>query len=269
MKMFYYLQSRGLIHVTGPDAAEFLQNTLTNDVRKLDAGNSLQYALLLSPQGQILHELFILWQGENDYLLDIHLPRKPDLTRRLTLFKLRAKVTMTDLAEAQAGVFARLPDAVGEIDTHHRLIADPRRAELGQRLYVTDGNFPRAAEEHIYTDYCIDEGVVTGDAIRYERDFVHDLGLEKLNAISWDKGCFIGQEVAARVEHRGLAKKAVFTVKGEGLDPAQPIQTTDGLDAGELRLISRDGRRGLAILKKMVLETGKPLQNGTATVILP
>lgn len=251
--MMHKLASRAAIAVTGPDAAEFLQNILTNDIRRLSADAPLQYNLLLSPQGQILHDVFVWRRGDDDFLLDVHAPRKADMLRRLALFKLRAKVAVEDLPAM--GVYA----GAG--------LADPRHAQLPPRLYTPDA--VEAAAEGGYDDLCVALGVPAASAIRHEKDYVHDLGLERLNAIAWDKGCFIGQEVAARVEHRGLSKKALCHVAGEGLQAMAPVLTAEGGEAGEVRQVSADGRAGLAIIKKMAMDAalsqeGRPV---TAAII--
>lgn len=253
--MIYHLQSRYAFRVHGPDAAEFLQNTLTNDIRKITAQTPAQYNLLLSPQGQVLHEMFVVLQGNGDYLIDTYEPRQADLLRRLTLFKLRANVTITPHPAIQ--VYAVPAGEAAPQDA----IADPRTPKLGKRIYSADGApagliHPEAG----YIDDCIDMTVPVAGAIRFEKDFVHDLGLQNFNAIAWDKGCFIGQEVAARVEHRGLAKKGLFTVTAQRIDMANPsIALQNGMEAGEIRLSDRSGTRALAVIKKIAVEAGEPL----------
>lgn len=254
--MIYHLQSRYAFRVHGPDAAEFLQNTLTNDIRKITAQNPAQYNLLLSPQGQVLHEMFVILQGNNDYLIDTHEPRQADLLRRLTLFKLRAKADITPMPAMQ--VYAA---PAGEA-APHEAIADPRADKLGKRIYLADGQQPSGliSPEAGYLDDCIDMTVPVAGAIRFEKDFVHDLGLQNFNAIAWDKGCFIGQEVAARVEHRGLAKKGLFTVTAQRIDMANPtITLQNGMEVGEIRLSDRSGTRALAVIKKTAIEAGESL----------
>lgn len=254
--MIHQLQSRFVFRVNGPDAADFLQNTLTNDIRKVTAEQRAQYNLLLSPQGQVLHEMFVIRQAENDYLIDTHEPRQADLMRRLMLFKLRAKADITPLPSVQ--VYA-VPQGEAAPDT---AITDPRAAKLGKRIYAIDGQPPSGLinPEAGYIDDCIDMTVPVAGAIRFEKDFVHDLGLQNFNAIAWDKGCFIGQEVSARVEHRGLAKKGLFTVTAGRIDMANPsIALQNGMEAGEIRLASRSATRALAVIKKIAVEAQETL----------
>ena len=243
----FHLASRQILRVQGPDAAEFLQNIFTNDVRRLTAEAPLQYSLLLTPQGQVLHDVFILRQGEDDYAVDVAAARKADILRRLMMFKLRAKV---DVAEDTTLQVYAAPQGG---------LPDPRAPEhLPHRLYT--GERLPAEDEAGYDDLCIALGIPPSAAMRFEKDFVHDLGLQKLQAIAWDKGCFIGQEVAARVEHRGLAKKGLYVVQGQNLSAEQPITDGQGHDAGEMRLVASHSRQGLAVLKKHVLEAGNGLR---------
>ena len=254
--MIYQLQSRFVFRVHGPDAAEFLQNTLTNDIRKIIADHPAQYNLLLAPQGPVLHEMFVIRQDDNDFLIDTYEPRQADLMRRLMLFKLRAKADITPMPSVQ--VYA-VPQ--GE-SAPHGALDDPRTAKLGKRVYAIDGQAPSGLihPEAAYLDDCIDMTVPAASAIRFEKDFVHDLGLQNFNAIAWDKGCFIGQEVAARVEHRGLAKKGLFTVTASRIDMANPsITLQNGMEVGEIRLADRSGTRGLAVIKKIAVEAQETL----------
>lgn len=250
-----HLASRAALRVQGPDAAEFLQNIFTNDIRQLTAATPLQYNLLLTPQGQVLHDVFILRQGENDYTIDAPAARKADLLRRLMMFRLRAKVEVGEDESLQ--IYAGAPGG----------LPDPRAPDrLPLRLYARD--HIAAEPEAPYDDLCISLGIPPSAAMRFEKDFVHDLGLQKLHAIAWDKGCFIGQEVAARVEHRGLAKKGLYVVTGEDLSAEAPLTDAAGHDAGEMRLVASDGRMGLAILKKLVLEAGQGLRQGETSLEL-
>lgn len=262
--MLYHLQSRYVFKVSGADAAEFLQNTLTNDIRLITADTPIQYNLLLSPQGQVLHEMFVLRVSDGEYLLDTHEPRQADLLRRLTLFKLRAQVSIAATPAMQ--VYA-IPKGMPPFDGAYN---DPRSHALGQRLYTQSQPAGLISPESGYLDDCIAMTVPVANAIRFEKDFVHDLGLQNFHAIAWNKGCFIGQEVAARVEHRGLAKKALFTVSAQHIDMAQPaIVLADGSEVGEVRLANRAGTQALAVIKKIAIEAGEPLLHAGKPLQLP
>lgn len=253
------LLTRQLLRVHGDDAADLLQNTLTNDIRRITDENPLQYNLLLTPQGKILHEVFVVRRAENDFLLDVAATRQADLLRRLTMFKLRARVTLEDIPPNQGLVFAAYPEA----PQGQAWIPDPRQPGIGARYYALDGTAPAETlvDEGSYDDFCIGAGVTTAQSFRHEQDFVHDLGLEKQNAIAWDKGCFIGQEVAARVEHRGLAKKGLFVAFADHpLRDDMPLTTADGFELGEVRHISRDRQSALVMAKIIALQGDTAIQ---------
>lgn len=215
------LDDRKLFRIDGPDAASFLQNIMSNDIA---AAQPIVYSCLLSPQGQFLHDFFVIDQGDGAYLLDVDAGRADDLIRRLNMFRLRAKVTIT--ADDSLTVYAGA-------DGHR----DPRHAALGGREYRTD---KMAAEDKTaYSDFCISIGVPPLSAIRPERDVLSDINLDLLNAVGWDKGCFIGQEVTARMKYRGLAKKRLMIIAGNTLPP----------EAGDIRVTNSSGTESLAIIK--------------------
>lgn len=212
------LEDRKILRIGGPDAATFLQNIFTNDIRKV-SGDVLQYNLLLTPQGQVLHDVFIFFR-DNAYFLDVETARVEDLLKRLKIFKLRAQI---EISETGLHVIAGTEG-----------MKDPRHTKLGHRLY-TD----KTAQGQGYDDLCISLGIPNGTkTIRYEKDFSHDVNLDLLNGIAWDKGCFIGQEVAARVHNRGLAKKRLMIVQGQGLAVGEDI-----------RQVNTAGTQGLAVLR--------------------
>ena len=229
-----HLSDRALLRIYGPEAKAFLQNVITNDMDKIEGG--ILYACLLTPQGQYLHDFFILAR-EDYYLLDVEAAGLDDLLRRFTMFKLRAKVNFEKM-NAHYQVYA-----VGKGEG----AADPRLPDLGDRLYITDRIEHALPVEH-YFDFCIDLVVPCGTETISTRDTLADVNLDHLNAVAWDKGCFIGQEVAARMHHRGLAKKRLFRIDGPELAPGQKL-LQNGREVGEIRQIARSGTRALAQIK--------------------
>lgn len=228
-----HLSDRCLVRVGGDDAMDFLQNVITNDMRRAAPGKLL-YACLLMPQGFYLHDFFI--GHDNDgYFLDCETARVDDLLRRFTIFKLRAKVT-----------FAR---AIGNIYSAGQGLDDPRLSALGKRFYT---NEMLAAVKPVsdYHDLCIEQGVPCGSlAMKPERDTMADVNLELLNAVAWDKGCFIGQEVAARMYNRSSAKRRLYIAGRE-----TPFTAGEKLgDAGEVRQISSTGKKAIVQLKVTAL----------------
>jgi folate-binding protein YgfZ len=229
-----HLTDRRLVRVTGEDANTFLQNIVTNDLRSVSAGQ-IVFACLLTPQGAWLHDFFIL-ADEGGYILDCEASRADDLLRRFTVFKLRSRVSFSDVAETQ--VYATTKGGRG--------YPDPRREGLGYRIYTKD-KLP-AEPLGRYYDFCIEQGVPCGSlTIKPEKETMADVSLDLLNAVAWDKGCFVGQEVAARMHNRGLTKRRLFVVLGDKLKPG--VLKQGDIDVGEIRQVNSTGDKALAVIK--------------------
>lgn len=248
-----HLSDRRLLRVTGEDATPFLQNIITNDMRNVAEGK-LVYACLLTPQGAYLHDFFILPDGAGGYYLDCEAARSDDLLRRFAICKLRSRVTFSPAAEMR--VYATASDGY----------PDPRRESLGCRLYTKD-ELPAEAVARYY-DFCIAQGIPCSSlTIRPEKETMADVNLDLLNAVAWDKGCFIGQEVAARMHNRGLTKRRLFVVLGDKLKPGVLRQGAN--DVGEIRQVNSAGDKALAVVKlaaasqkavELVTEQGAPVR---------
>ena len=229
---FVSLQGRGLIHIEGEDRKGFLQGLITNDIDKC-ATDQLLYACLLTPQGKFLHDFFI-HDGGNFLLLDCEGgPRAEDLYNRLNKYRLRANVQIS--VEKQKDVYAVFGADIG--------LPDPRHFKLGRRAFekpdLPEEFFSEWDKERIIL------GIPDGSRdMEVERSTLIESNLDKFHAVDFNKGCYVGQELTARMHHRGLAKKHLRTVKIEGRAPA-PF--TDLPDGGSMR--SSCGDIGLALLK--------------------
>jgi len=224
------LDSRALIRVTGPDWRSFLQGLLTNDVDSLEDGG-LRFAALLTPQGKLLFDLFVVG-GSGGALLDVAADRRAALVQRLTLYKLRAKVEIAPAAEA---VFAAWADALDGGMT------DPRLAALGSRIY---GEAALDVDEAAYEAHRLALGVPdpARDAIA-DKTYPIEANFDLLNGIDFQKGCFVGQETTSRMKRRGAIKNRMLPIAFEGPPPpfGAEILTEGQLRAGEV-LTGRDGR---------------------------
>lgn len=246
-----HLSDRCLLRVAGDDSRDFLQNVITNDMKHAGAGR-LVYSCLLMPQGFVLHDFFI-GQDDAGYFLDCETLRADDLLRRFAIFRLRAKVS-----------FSRMD---GNVYAAGDGIPDPRHAALPSRLYTQE--MLVAEPVAAYHDICIRQTIPSGSLAITERDTMADVNLDLLNAVAWDKGCFIGQEVAARMYNLSKAKRRLVTVGS-----ATPLTIgmkifADGKDLGEVRQISSDGLFALAQLKVSVLGPNPPvLQTGEGQALV-
>lgn len=247
------LEDRGFIRVSGADALPFLQGIVTNDVGRAEQGSAI-YACLLTPQGQYLHDFFIT-RDADAFLLECAAASCADIIKRLTFYKLRSKVEIEDW---QGRLFVHAcfgGDGKG--------FPDPRHIGLGRRIYAVE-KIPANASRQDYVDFCIDLGIPDSRAMRQGRDFLSALNLDQLNAVAWDKGCFVGQELTARIEYRGLAKKRLAIVTGSGLAEGEKLLEGEGQEAGEIRLVNASQNKGLAVLKLAALNG--PLTAGTGGV---
>jgi len=232
-----HLSDRAVLHVAGADAESFLQNIITNDMSKLKV-DKLLYACLLSPQGQYLHDFFISQAPDgNGFWLDCEAARVDDLLRRFTMFRLRSKVTFENIS-ANCRVYA-----AGQGDG----LPDPRLATLGSRIYSAEAAATALPVEK-YHDFCIDFIVPCGSLAIRPLDTMADVNLDHLNAVAWDKGCFIGQEVAARMFNLGKTKKRLYKIQGEGLEAGGAV-LQNGRPVGDIRHVATNGRVGLAQIK--------------------
>lgn len=246
------LLGRTLLALTGTDAAGFLDPLVSNDVTRVVAGQAV-YAALLSPQGKFLHDFLITAHPVGGLLLDVDAARCADLARRLTLYRLRAKVGI-DVLPGWSGYAAwgAGPPPAGPAGSI--VFADPRLPALGWRLWLPPGSPVPATllPDDAYDRHRIALGVPDG-----ARDIEIDKGLllenhfEALNGVDFSKGCYVGQELTARTKYRGLVKKQLYRVAAvDSVTPlpvAGTVITLAGAEVG--RLGSSAGAAGLALLR--------------------
>jgi len=249
------LDDRVVIAISGPEARDFLQGLVTNDiVGGLAPGVGL-YTALLSPQGKILFD-FLVTEGEGALLLDVALASVEALLKKLKLYRLRSKVEIE--ARPQLGVYVGLhghPDnRLTSYADRAISFADPRLAGLGIRSIAAKAEMPHnlAGPAH-YHDRRIELGVPEADDFGFEKIFALDAGLEELNGVSFTKGCYIGQELTSRMKHRATARKRILTVMADVRLPAPGTAIRRGdTEIGELT--SNHGMRGFALVRLDRLE---------------
>ncbi|MCK6417524.1 MAG: folate-binding protein [Alphaproteobacteria bacterium] len=232
---FITLKNRGLVIVSGSDRFDFLQGLITNDIRLLQSQPCI-YACLLSAQGKFLHDFFITQHGDDLWLECEGGARAEDLHKRLSQYKLRAQVGLS--IKPHMDVFVILNPLAGGsgIKAEGDLYPDPRHPDLGDRAYtkpaLPEQNFEFWDERRIRLR--IPDGsrdLVVGQSTLDEGR------MDTLHAVSYEKGCYVGQELTARMHYRGLGKKHLDVVA---------IKDGDAV-AGELR--SRCGDIGLALVR--------------------
>jgi hypothetical protein len=236
--MIAELTDRAVIALSGPEARSFLQGLVTNDVQKATPGGAL-YAALLTPQGKILFD-FLIVEDNGTLLLDCRRETRDALIKRLLLYKLRAKVEIK--ARDDLAVFAGLG---GEAMPGG--FADPRLAALGARAVVVKGAIVAQAEPDEYRASRLDLWLPEGDDFGSDKMFALDAGLDELHAVSFDKGCYVGQELTARMKHRGTARKRLLGLATlDGTPLARDVSVTaNGQEIGAVASVY--GPRGFVL----------------------
>ena len=223
---------RKVFRFSGTDARKFLQNLITNDVNRLDTGPV--YSALLTPQGKFIADFFLI-PDDNDILMDVDADAAATLIPRLNMYKLRADVTIseTDLIVSR-----------GLNDAPEGAVADPRDANLGWRYY--------GAEDH-------DTETVDWDALRVDHkipemgreldaeSYILEMGFEGLNGVDFRKGCYVGQEVTARMKHKTELRKGLVRLVADADIPENADVMSNGKVIG--RTHTSSGKRALAYLR--------------------
>jgi hypothetical protein len=263
------LVDRGVVRISGEDAREFLQNLVTNDMDAVTAERA-GYGALLTPQGKIICDFLIVAAGEADgggYYLDAPLLFAADLMKRLKLYKLRAKIALDDLGEACAIVASSDGEAVPE--DAGLVYDDPRHPGLGQRAITDRAGVESLAGTDASTYHArrIALGIPDGGKdFAFGDAFPHEALLDQLGGVSFKKGCYIGQEVVSRMQHRGTARtRIVPVVFDEGIVSEAGVEATaGGKTLGRVATCAQG--RGLAMLRldrvADALAGGLPLEAG-------
>jgi folate-binding protein YgfZ len=286
---YVLLPDRGVLALRGGDVRPFLQGLISNDVAQVREDRAV-YGALLTPQGKFLFEFFIV-QDAGQLLLETEAARLDELQRRLLIYRLRSKVEIEDVSarfavaaligDNPAGALGLpdLPGAARALD-HGWLFIDPRLPRLGARALLPKDNASatltalgfEAVERDAYERLRLTLGVPDGSRdLVVEKATLLESGFEELNGVDFGKGCFVGQELTARMKYRGLVRKRLLPVTFAGAPP--PPGTVIRLgerEAGEMR--SGIEGHGLALLRLEQVEKAKadgtPLMAGT-TEILP
>ena len=267
------LPDRGVVKVVGDDARRFLNGLVTNDMAKVTPATP-RFAALLTPQGKIIVDFVVAEAPAEDgggFFIDCPRALATTLVEKLNFYKLRAKVICEDLSDA-LGVMA-VWDGVG--DSEYGLsYPDPRLSKLGWRVMLPPHLAGEAAADlganlsdaDAYESHRIALGVPRGglDFI-YADTFPHEADMDQLNGVDFDKGCYVGQEVVSRVEHRASAPSRVVPIAYDKFAPTSGLPiVANGKQIGLLGSTAKG--RGLALLRldrvEDALASGTPLEAG-------
>ena len=255
------LPDRGVIKVIGDDARKFLHGLVTADMLDLTPGTA-RFCALLTPQGKIIADFFVTEAPQADgggFFLDIPRALAATLFEKLNLYKLRAKVLIEDLTEI-LGVIAAW-DGQGttkDCTTKQGLCyADPRLPALGLRIMIAPHHAAAAANDlgatlvdaEDYEAHRIALGIPRGGLdFAYGDAFPHEADMDQLGGVDFAKGCYVGQEVVSRIEHRGIARTRAVALRYDGAPPESGAPITAGeRQVGMMGSAARG--RGIALIR--------------------
>lgn len=266
------LASRAVLHVAGADSVSFLDRIVTTDVDRLVADGGAGYGALLSPQGKILTD-FLLIRVDDGFLIDCPRSQAADLLKRLTLYRLRAKLLIDDATARYAVLTIWNTEAAPPVAG--LCVRDPRLAALGWRAYLPKADVPALglpiepeASFHAHrTSLGIPE---SGMDFGFGEAFPHEIGMDELSGVAFDKGCYVGQEVVSRMEHRGTARRRPVILTAEENLPETGADVTAGArTAGTLGSVA--GRQAIAIVRldrvRTAMDGGEPVLAGGVPVV--
>ena len=250
----FCMLARDTIRIGGDDRAAFLQGLVSNDVA-LCLPNKPIYASLLTPQGKFLYDMFV-WNAGDHFLIDCAEGQGAGLLQKLKAHKLRSKISLDDVSDnfSLYAAWGAQPADMG------RWIPDPRLSALGWRHLALVGTLPPItanATENDYDLHRLSLGVTDGvrDMIS-GKSTIQEGNIDLLNGVSWTKGCYMGQELTARIHYRALLKKRLFPVRIVGVAPAPETPITYiGKDCGDMR--GSNGNLGMALID---IETAESTQ---------
>ena len=225
------MTDRSVLALTGADRVDFLQGLVTNDVTR--AADGIVYAALLTPQGKYLADFFVLGQPDR-LLIDVAASHAAALLQRLTMYRLRAdvQIAMTDLIVSRGTGPA--PDGA---------LPDPRDPAMGWRFYgdtdlSDDTDWTALRVAHLVPETGIDLTPET---------YILEAGFERLHGVDFRKGCFVGQEIVARMKHKTTLRKGLVRVRIEGAAQPGDEIVSGGRVAGDVRCVAGD--QGIAYLR--------------------
>ncbi|HRW29617.1 MAG: folate-binding protein YgfZ [Alphaproteobacteria bacterium] len=242
-------KNRAIITLSGPERQSLLQGIITNNIDRLNHEPAI-YSALLTPQGKFLYD-FILSERDNSIYMDCEAQFQPALLQRLMMYRLRRDVEILDRNEQYTIITSSQP-----LDEYGFSFSDPRYPDLGYRAIVE--NMPEGSNDKPYHMRRISLGIPEGT-----HDFIMDKStileghFEALNGVDFKKGCYVGQEVTARMKYRGKVKKQMFPVTLSGSAPefGSFIMDKNGNKIGDLR--SRCDKNAIALFNVEKMEFGK------------
>lgn len=251
------LSNRSILSISGEEAKQWLNSLITCDIETLQ-DNSCAYGALLMPQGKIISDFFIFRQHEELFYLDCPQNCAMDLLKKFKLYKLRAKVTIEDLTSEYKTIVGWNEDYIMN-DSDSIVADDPRLLPLGWRALIKASNSLADVKDDL-SYYMLRHSLGVpegGEDYQTLETFPHEAFMEKLHGVSFSKGCYIGQEVVSRMQHKAVLKTRIMPFEyaaGKG------VETGDEIYAGK-KVIGRVGSfesgKGFAVLRLDQMDNAK------------
>ena len=262
-KNVYILEDRGILFINGPDAKEFLQNLITNDINKVNPTNSC-FASLLTPQGKFLFD-FLIIQHKNGYFIDCEKKQAEELLKQLNVYKLRSKIEITNLSNEfviaafsyeKFMSFKEAKDILGNTFAYNEdpILLDPRHKKLGGRLIINLEKLYlslkkidlKSTEPEQYYNYSFNLGIPQKNMDKLRNKlFGIECNFGELNGIDFKKGCYVGQENTSRIKLRNKLRRRILPVKNiSGEISDNDIIKYKGVEIGKI-MISKPYSFGL------------------------
>ena len=241
------LAGRGIVRASGPDARRLLHDVVTANVAELRVSEA-RWSALLTPQGKILFDFLLVCEAADSFLFDVERSRAADLAKRLLFYRLRAKMDLVDMSGELGAAAAWDGSPVGAPGL---VYADPRLPAMGHRIVAPAAklrDWVAASAVAAYEARRIELGLPEGGLdFPLGETFPHEACMDQLGGVDFAKGCYVGQEVVSRMQHRGTARTRVVPVRIEGLGESGEEVMAGAKPAGRLGSVA--GNRGLALLR--------------------
>lgn len=258
------LPDRSCLRITGVDRKQFLQGLITNDIERVSETSSI-YACFLTPQGRFVLDFFVVQMPQDDaYWIEGPSHLLDSFMMQLKLYKLRSDVQIEKVTDVQIGI--ALSEKAIKTEPDAFVYADPRLSELGYRFIIRSrGPIEQVGSIDLYQDFCLSYGIPqTERDLVPNQTYILEAHLDKLNGVSFEKGCYLGQELTARMKYRGLLKRALYPFKFvEGKPSIGLGLTRDGKEIGQVTNLSNHfGMAFVAIsdVKKSLIESNGKLE---------
>ena len=274
MKTEYYFINNDtrFINIAGDDRQEFLQGLITNDINACDRNNPI-YSCILSPQGKFLADFFVI-ELDGSYLIEIHNRFFDNILQKLQLYKLKSKVIISENNSYLSCVL--FINKKITVPNHLISFQDPRNNNIGIRYILNIDNASSLKKlGFILVDINYYKEILMKNLIPYSPDdlivnksLLLENNFQNINAISWDKGCYVGQEITARMKYRALLKKKIYTLEiiSGSIKIGEKI-TIEDISVGEI--VSITNKFAIAMLKidaaNVVIKKDNEIDLSTAT----